>query len=122
MDLKNAGFAVEGRGLRYVVGYQTGLTCGTAAAYLAAAPNAPVEGARVQSVSTGVSSPSTIWVGAVYGTDLSSSVLSGTNCSSTAFTAKALGDPSNPSSALSAASDTWSIDQDKALKNLVMGY
>ncbi|MBC7467132.1 MAG: hypothetical protein H7256_14175 [Bdellovibrio sp.] len=122
VDLKNAGFGVEGRGLRYVTGFQTGSSCGTAAAYLAAAPFAPIEAARVQSVSVGVSSPSTIWIGAVYGTDLGASILAGTTCSSTTFLAKALGDPSSPALPLSATSDTWSIDQNKVLNNLILGY
>lgn len=122
VDLKNAGFGVEGKNLRYVTGYTTGSTCGTAAAYLAAAPNAPTETAKVQSVSTGVSPAATTWIGAAYGTDLTATVLTGTSCSSIAFMAKALGDPTNSPLALAATSDTWSINETKTLKNVVVGY
>ncbi|MBC7467133.1 MAG: prepilin-type N-terminal cleavage/methylation domain-containing protein [Bdellovibrio sp.] len=122
VDLKNAGFGVEGKTLRYVTGYTTGATCGTAAVFAAAAPNAPTETAKVQSDSTGVSPAATTWIGATYGTDLGAAVLTGTSCSSTAFLAKSLGDPTNSPVALTATSDTWSINESKTLKNMIVGY
>lgn len=113
VDLRNAGVAVEGSNLRYVTGFQTGTACSTVPA------GAPVEVlTQTQTISTNVNVTGS-WLASIAttGTPLSAGVLTGTTCTATTFTAKSIGDPRSTPQAASATSDTWQINETKALTN-----
>ncbi len=118
VDLKNAGFGVEGSNLRYVAGFQTGQACSAVVA------NMPIEViTQTQSISAGVNQTGT-WHAAVGTAPLAATVLitASGDCAVAVFKAMAIGDPRNTPAAIAATSDTWRIDNNKLITNPVINY
>lgn len=110
LDLKNAGFGVEGTRLRYDIGFPM---AAVNAAYPGAGGGMPVE-TLANSLASGVSS-----VNFIVGTPTIGAVANNAAYSATAFTAMAYGDPNN--GPVVAAKDGWQINEAKALVNSTPG-
>lgn len=109
VDLKNIGYAVEGKNMRYVEGFTAGTAC---TGYPATAPTEATTVANTWTDGANVNTAASTWtVGTV-----SKNVLgTATACTSTTFSAAAIGDPTN--TAAVTPKDQWSIDQSKSLTN-----
>ncbi len=136
IDLKNAGFGVQGTGLRYVTGFPGSAGC---TAYVAAPAPPEVAGNNLSTIatiySTGTTPPS--WA------DETQPLVPGTQdaappaydttvadatvvCDNTVgapklFTAVAFGSPLNTISVVAGEEDVWSINQDKLISNVQVG-
>ena len=121
VDLKNAGFGVQGTNLRYITGFGT---CAATTSY--PGTQAPTEViANCQSQVTAVNTAGAAWLpilaaGAVANTAMPAAATTGGTAQT--FVGAALGDPRNNAAALAATSDTWTINQNKAISNLVVGF
>ena len=123
VDLKNAGFGVQGQNLRYITGFGT---CAASGGYAAAQTNgAPAENvANCQSQVTDVHGGLASWLAVLAAGTAANANMPATATTATTqqFIAAALGDPRNNAVALSATSDTWTINQAKLISNTVVGF
>lgn len=117
-DIKNAGFAVTGSGLRYIVGFNN-----TACTGYSTAQGAPTQtAANCQPQVTAVNTESATWHATLGVGTAAVTINSAAACSTTAFVAVAQGDPRNDVAALAATtSDAWSINQSKLVRNIISG-
>lgn len=117
IDLKNAGFAVQGTNLRYVTGFPGYTTaCATGAAYtgpaeVANATNNTSFGSNINTIATTWITGATI-ITAPTGTGVNTSA-----CTSTTFNAVSYGVPQNDFTTqnTATATDVWNINQNKAV-------
>lgn len=118
VDLKSIGFSGTGRDLRYVIGFASGVPC---APYPANAPAEDIN--NCQSVATGVFDGTAMWNATIATPGVLSAELGASTCTSTSFTALAVGDPRNtPTALVAGSSDTWQINQNKSLTNTVVNF
>lgn len=128
IDLKNAGFGVEGKNLRYYTGFAIGGTA-VACASQALGYTGPAENSEASAVWTGPTAISNT-AGAtwhnlvVFASTTITAANAGSACNQTTFTGVSLGDPRNTPGAVgdnTTSGDRWSINQQKALANTLVG-
>ncbi len=118
VDVRNVGFAVIGNALRYTAGFNP-----AACTNYTVANGAPVETiancqAHVTAVNVGTGAT---WNATIAFTAAAVALNGVAACSDTAFVAVAAGDPRSAPAAYSAASDSWSINQNKLIASVVNG-
>lgn len=130
-NLNNLAFGVEGRNLRYIAGFLSGVACvnSVASGYLGPPEIATGENDTWTSNIVGggplANSTNGIWMVGLIFTNHNSAT--GTVCNQTSFTAMAVGEPKNRGSIvtidLSVASegDRWTINESKTLANVHPG-
>ncbi len=132
-NLGNTGFGVEGKNLRYLTGFSSAATC---ALLPVNGYQGPPEGTLSLSANWTSNYPSSNSLNATWHNQVSftnHATATDTVCGQNAFTALSVGDPRNnpnttPMDLSSAANtvdgkrDRWTIDQDKAIKNINQGY
>ena len=116
-DLRAVGMAVSGSNLRYTAGFTA--NCGTAAP-------APIEVAANQQVHRTLvnagASPATFLPAIGFAPGANAALNGAPACiAGTSFLASATGDPRQNAGAITAASDTWTINNAKLLANPVAG-
>lgn len=116
-DLQNIGFGVQGRGLRYDLGF-SGLAACVGYAASAAMTGAPVENAVARMLASNVPAAAGLTVDWYFG--VPTAVATGVACTNTTFVATGYGNP-NSAAAGGNNGDVWQINQDKLLTNLVNG-
>lgn len=129
-DLKNVGFGVEGKNLRYQTGFGIqAVSCANQATY-----NGPTElfaaSNNVWSSGSSVNSSSATWDSRITFNNIGTATpaQSGAACSQNAFTVVAVGDVKNVPATIDVAStgdvraDRWSIDDQKTVKLIMQGY
>ncbi len=117
VDLNNVGFGIQGRGLRYDIGFPGATNCSASYMISAAMTGAPIEDstfvvATSLPITTGLN---TDWL---YGTPAVATVA--VSCTETTFVAAGFGNP-NSSATAQNNDDEWTINQDKRLTNVVNG-
>lgn len=120
-DLMDIGFGVSGSQLRYTTGFANATFTGT---FPAATTGTPQIDANQFTTPCPNVSPNASWVaatGIVNGTCGTIPASVATSVSVSAFTAGSVGDPRNQAAAITATSDSWSINQNKVLSNPVTG-
>lgn len=117
IDLSNVGFGVQGRGLRYDIGFPGAANCSGTYTTSAAMTGAPVEDGTMV-LATSLPVPAGLNTDWYYGTP--SAVTVPISCTANAFVAVGFG---NPNSAATARNneDQWTMDQNKRLTNAVNG-
>lgn len=119
IDLKNAGFGVQGQGLRYDMGFSGMANCAGSYALQAAQTGAPAElTVPTANVASGVGYTAQSLPSWLYGAPAFAGVAP--VCTANTFTAPGWG---NPNGAATAANndDQWSINQLKLLSNTTNG-
>jgi prepilin-type N-terminal cleavage/methylation domain-containing protein len=120
VDVANAGFGIEGSGLRYNIGFPAATDCG--ATYPGPAPDELVGTGTTARVTAGgnLGAGSTwIYTGNAAPT-AAGAALTGIDCQQNAFISTGWGDPNN-NPAVGTSSDIWSINQVKLLSQLNNG-
>jgi prepilin-type N-terminal cleavage/methylation domain-containing protein len=119
VDVRNAGFAVVGNALRYTAGFDA-----VACTNYITTNGAPTEVvANSQAHVTAVNAGTNANWNTVIGFGAAALALHGdADCSDTAYVAIAVGDPrSAPTVYDVGTSDTWSINQNKLVRNIING-
>ena len=120
IDLRNIGFGVQGRGLRYDMGFSGAANCGATYATQATQTGAPAEVAtRVLATQVLPPASSGLTVSWLYGTP--TAVATGVACTATAFTATAYGNPNSNTDGAGNNGDVWTMNQNKVLVNTTNG-
>ncbi|MEQ1722507.1 MAG: prepilin-type N-terminal cleavage/methylation domain-containing protein [Pseudobdellovibrio sp.] len=119
VDVRNAGFAVVGNALRYTAGFNAAACTNYTVVNGAPAETVANSQAHVTAVNAGSGATwnPTIAVGTT-----ALVINAAAACSNTAFVAIAVGDPrSAPAAYAIGTSDTWSINQNKLVRNVING-
>jgi type IV pilus assembly protein PilA len=122
VDLRNAGFGVEGKNLRYYTGFGP-QSC---ASLGGASYTGPAEASAFTNTwSNGVTNTGgATWHNLVTLASAISLASSQSNCLQTSFTGVSVGDPRNTPTGIGndvTSGDRWSIDHQKALRNTLVG-
>lgn len=124
-NLVNAGFGVEGKNLRYLTGFFSGVTCGLASTSGYQGPDEGT-GAVTETWSDGTSNTAAAtWHNLTVFSDHAATPGVGSSCGQLTFTGVSVGDPRNTPQAVdlndTTVGDRWSIDNSKALSNIRTG-
>lgn len=116
-DLLDLGVQIIGSDLRYTAGFRS-TACGTAAP----APTEAAADANAQAHLTTVAGTAGTWRTIIVTNGTTLHAMAGSACTVAAsFTAVAIGDPRQTPAVISAASDTWTINNAKQLANPTVG-
>ena len=125
-DLRNIGFGVTGANLRYVTGFDTAITanpggCNTGAPPHGGADYNLTDGNGTAGVLASIS-PGATW--AITPANSRTAVAANdVTPTATVFTAASAGDPKNTiTNPASTAQDVWTIDQNKSLSSVIVGF